>query len=220
MKIEIWSDIMCPWCYIGKARLDRAIERLGGGGHDAGGRGAGGRDDIEVVWRSFELRPDQPRTPGATLGEMMREKLGLQPGETVELFEKIRVLGEAEGLDIRLTGVRPVNSFDAQRLVHLAAESGLAHRMKSELFRAYLTDQQNVADHEVLLHTATRAGLDADAAGAVLAGDAYGEDVREDERAAARRGVTGVPTVFVDGVRVATGVPSVDQFHRALVEAG
>nr|QJD07463.1 DsbA family oxidoreductase [Streptomyces sp.] len=125
MKIEIWSDIMCPWCYIGKARLDRAIERLGGGGHDAGGRGAGGRDDIEVVWRSFELRPDQPRTPGATLGEMMREKLGLQPGETVELFEKIRVLGEAEGLDIRLTGVRPVNSFDAQRLVHLAAESGL-----------------------------------------------------------------------------------------------
>ncbi|MFF8380330.1 DsbA family oxidoreductase [Streptomyces sp. NPDC015661] len=207
MKIEIWSDIMCPWCYIGKARLDKAIERL----EDR---------EAEVVWRSFELRPDQPRTPGATLGEMMREKLGLQPGETVELFEKIRVLGEAEGLDIRLTGVRPVNSFDAQRLVHLAAEDGLAHRMKGELFRTYLTEQLNVADHEVLLRTATAAGLDADRVTAVLATDAYGEDVREDERAAARLGVTGVPTVFVDGVRVTTGVPSVDQLHRALVEAG
>ncbi|GGU76902.1 DSBA oxidoreductase [Streptomyces litmocidini] len=207
MKIEIWSDIMCPWCYIGKARLDKAIARL---------------EDREahVVWRSFELRPDQPRTPGATLGEMMREKLGLQPGETVELFEKIRILGEAEGLDIRLTGVRPVNSFDAQRLVHLAAEDGLSHRMKSELFRTYLTEQQNVADHEVLLRTATAVGLDADRVTEVLATDAYGEDVREDERIAARRGVTGVPTIFVDGVRVTTGVPSVDQLHQALVEAG
>ncbi|MFF4216843.1 DsbA family oxidoreductase [Streptomyces nondiastaticus] len=207
MKIEIWSDIMCPWCYIGKARLDKAIERVG-------------RDDVEIVWRSFELRPEQPRTPGATLGEMMREKLGLKDGDTVELFEKIRVLGKAEGLDIRLTGVRPVNSFDAQRLVHLAAESGRAHQLKSDLFRVYLKEQRNVADHEVLLETATGAGLDADDVARVLASDAYASDVREDEAAAVRRGVTGVPTVFVDGVRVATGVPSVDQFHWALEKAG
>ncbi|WKU45805.1 DsbA family oxidoreductase [Streptomyces sp. VNUA116] len=207
MKIEIWSDIMCPWCYIGKARLDKAIERVS-------------RDDVEIVWRSFELRPEQPRTPGATLGEMMREKLGLKDGDTVELFEKIRVLGKAEGLDIRLTGVRPVNSFDAQRLVHLAAESGRAHQLKSDLFRVYLKEQRNVADHEVLLETATGAGLDADDVARVLASDAYASDVREDEAAAVRRGVTGVPTVFVDGVRVATGVPSVDQFHWALEKAG
>ncbi|MFF9770267.1 DsbA family oxidoreductase [Streptomyces sp. NPDC053086] len=207
MKIEIWSDIMCPWCYIGKARLDKAIERVD-------------RDDVEVVWRSFELRPQQPRTPGATLGEMMREKLGLKDGETVELFEKIRVLGEAEGLDIRLTGVRPVNSFDAQRLVHLAAESGLAHRLKDDLFRVYLKEQQNVADHDVLSRTAIGAGLDADDVARVLAGDAYAADVREDEAAAVRRGVTGVPTVFVDGVRIAGGVPSVEQFHWALAETG
>jgi predicted DsbA family dithiol-disulfide isomerase len=207
VKIEIWSDIMCPWCYIGKARLDKAIERVG-------------RDDVEIVWRSFELRPEQPRTPGATLGEMMREKLGLKDGDTVELFEKIRVLGEAEGLDIRLTGVRPVNSFDAQRLVHLAAESGRAHQLKNDLFRVYLKEQRNVADHDVLLETATGAGLDADGVARVLAGDAYAADVREDEAAAVRRGVTGVPTVFIDGVRVATGVPSVEQFHWALAEAG
>ncbi|WP_018547654.1 DsbA family oxidoreductase [Streptomyces sp. LaPpAH-108] len=211
MKVEIWSDIMCPWCYIGKARLDKAIESLDG-------RDGFSRDDVEIVWRSFELRPDQPRTPGATLGEMMRANLGLQPGETVELFEKIRVLGEAEGLDIRLVGVRPVNSFDAQRLVHLAAEHGSADRMKSELFRAYLTEQRNVADHEVLVEVASAAGLDPEAVREVLAGDAYAEDVREDERAAARRGVTGVPTVFVDGVRVSTGVPSVEQFRQALAD--
>lgn len=204
MKIEIWSDIMCPWCYIGKARLDKAIDRLDS------------REDVEVVWRSFELRPEQPRTPGATLGEMMTERLGLQRGDTVELFEKIRVLGEAEGLDIRLSGIRPVNSFDAQRLVHLAAEGGLAHSLKSELFRAYLTEQQNVADHDVLSRIATGAGLDAGAVRVVLSGDAYAADVREDEVAATRRGVTGVPTVFVDGVRVASGVPSEDQFYWAL----
>ncbi|TYR64448.1 DsbA family oxidoreductase [Streptomyces parvus] len=207
VKIEIWSDIMCPWCYIGKARLDKAIDRVG-------------RDDVEVIWRSFELRPDQPRTPGATLGEMMRENLGLKDGETVELFEKIRTLGEAEGLDIRLSGVRPVNSFDAQRLVHLAAGSGLAHRLKNDLFRVYLQEQQNVADHDVLTHTATGAGLDPDDVARVLSGDMYAAEVREDEAAAVHRGVTGVPTVFVDGVRVATGVPSVEQFHRALEKAG
>ncbi|MFE0733511.1 DsbA family oxidoreductase [Streptomyces sp. NPDC058855] len=208
MKIEIWSDIMCPWCYIGKARLDKVIGRFDR------------REDVEVVWRSFELRPDQPRTPGATLGEMMRERLGLRAGETVELFEKIRVLGEAEGLDIRLTGVRPVNSFDAQRLVHLAAGSGLAHRLKDALFRAYLTDNRNVADHEVLTETAVAAGLDTGDVARVLTTDAHAEDVREDERAAARRGVTGVPSVFVDGVRIAAGVPTVEDLHRALAQAG
>ncbi|OON73273.1 DsbA family oxidoreductase [Streptomyces tsukubensis] len=208
MKIEIWSDIMCPWCYIGKARLDTAIERFGG------------RDDVEVVWRSFELRPEQPRTPGATLGEMMRQRLGLRPGDTVALFEKIRVLGEAEGLDIRLTDVRPVNSFDAQRLVHLAAGSGRAHRLKDELFKAYLTSHQNVADHDVLSRLATGAGLETAAVDAVLAGDSYAREVREDEAAAVRHGVTGVPTVFVDGARIAAGVPSVEQIHSALVEAG
>ncbi|MFD8573391.1 DsbA family oxidoreductase [Streptomyces sp. NPDC059639] len=207
MKIEIWSDIMCPWCYIGKARLAKALERLDGA------------DDVDVVWRSFELRPEQPREPGATLGEMMRQRLGLAPDAAVDLFEKIAGLGRELGLDIRLTGVRPVNSFDAQRLVHLAAEEGLADVVKEELFHAYLTENLNVADHEVLADLAKHAGLDPAEVRRTLRGDAYAAEVRADESLAARRGVSGVPSFFVDGVPVGAGVPTVEELHRALVRA-
>ncbi|MGE7434947.1 DsbA family oxidoreductase [Kitasatospora sp. NPDC001175] len=207
MKIEIWSDIMCPWRYIGKRRLETALARFE---H---------RDQVEVVWRSFELRPDQPRTPGPTLGEMMQHRLGLQPGSAVGLFAEIERLAQEEGLHIELTGVQPVNSFDAQRLVHLAADHGLASQMKERLFRGYLGEQRNVADPDVLLELALDVGLDPVAVKATLDGDAYAADVRGDEELGARRGVTGVPGFFINGGQVSSGVPSTQALLQHLIQA-
>lgn len=204
MKVEMWADIMCPWCYIGKARLDRALAAVDR------------RHEVETVWRSFELRPQQPRVPGATLGEMMRRRFSLSTDRTSDLFERIRALGAEEGLDIRLDGLRPVNSFDAQRLIHRAAGSGLAGRLADRLFRGYFTEHLNVADHAVLLRLATDAGLDPATVRKVLGSDAHAADVRRDERQAGERGVTSVPAVFVEEVPVGEGVPTVAELTDAL----
>ena len=207
VRLEIWSDVMCPWCYLGHLRLRTALSRFA---H---------RDRVLTVWRSFELRPGQPRLPGRTLAEMMSANYGLEAARVDALFRRIEELGAREGADIVMSDLRPVNSFDAHRLVHLAAGQGLATRTKDRLFRAYFTEHRNIADHEVLSAVAADVGLDGGATAAVLAGDDFAAEVREDERLASATGVTAVPTFRIDGVDGATGTPSADPLTAALVSA-
>ncbi|MFD0888554.1 DsbA family oxidoreductase, partial [Streptosporangium algeriense] len=143
--VEVYADVLCPWSYIGKRRLETALA------------GMEERERPEVVWRSYELSPDEGRTPGRTAAEAMADWWGEQSGARVEL---IHTLGRAEGLDIDLTLARPVNTFDAHRLRHLAAEHGLSGQVMERLLRAYLCEGANVSDPGVLERVGVEAGLD------------------------------------------------------------
>lgn len=207
MKVEMWADVMCPWCYLGHLRLRSALARFAHA------------DEVRTVWRSFELRPEQPRLPGAELGQMMQTNHGLDAGRLAELFGRIEGLVRQEGGRAVMTGLRPVNSFDAHRLIHLADSEGLAAETVDRLFRAYFAEHENVADRGVLLAVAEEVGLPSDRATAVLTGVEYGQDVRDDERRAAEAGVTSVPTFFADGSPVAVGASSADDLVAALEQA-
>ncbi|WP_372410865.1 DsbA family protein [Streptomyces luteireticuli] len=194
VQIEFWADVMCPWCWIGKRRLDSAVARLG--------------RPVDVVWRSFELRPGHPAVPGPTLRDMMAVRYGLDADRLGELFGRIEELGAAEGLLLRPATARPVNSFDAHRLIRAAAEHGLADAMAERLFAAHLTDNADVADRTVLTGLARDAGLDAGAVRAVLDGTEHAGAVLADRRRAGHAGIRQVPTFVVDGVPAAAGAES------------
>ncbi|MEU4540658.1 DsbA family oxidoreductase [Streptosporangium sp. NPDC023825] len=184
MKLEIYADVLCPWCYIGKRRLMAALAQQPG------------RDSIEIVWRAYELAPDEGRTPGPTAAEAMAGWWGEQAAARIA---RIRSLGAAEGLELNLHLARPVNTFDAHRLVKLAADRGRADQMMELLLHAYHTEGDNVADAQVLRRLGGEAGLDSGEVRDVLDGDDYADEVRADRRRAAERGVTGVPSLVIDG---------------------
>jgi predicted DsbA family dithiol-disulfide isomerase len=201
MKLEIYADVLCPWCYIGKRRLTAALAT-----HPD-------RDSIEIVWRAYELGPEQDGTPGPTAAEAMAGWWGDQAPARID---RIRSQGAAEGLELNLHLARPVSTFDAHRLIKLAADRGLADQTMERLLRAYHTEGLNVADAEVLRQLGGEAGLDGDEVRAVLAGDDYAEQVRADRRRAAAHGVTGVPSLVVDGRPPVSGVQSVADLRTLL----
>ncbi|WP_067185563.1 DsbA family oxidoreductase [Microtetraspora niveoalba] len=194
MKLEIYADVLCPWCYIGKRRLMAALAE-----HTA-------PDRVEVVWRGYELAPEEGRIPGPTAAEAMAGWWGEQAPTRIA---RIRSLGAAEGLELNLHLARPVNTFDAHRLVKLAADRGRADQMMELLLHAYHTEGLNVADARVLQRLGREAGLDAGEVHAVLDGDDYADKVRADRRRAAEHGVTGVPSLVIDGRPPVSGVQPV-----------
>jgi len=186
MKVEIWSDIACPWCYVGKRRFERALAQFEHAG------------DVEVVWRSFELDPNAPRTHAESQDALLAKKYGM-PLEKARAMNE-RMTGEArkEGLDFRFDRVKVGNTFDAHRLVHLAAESGRADAMKERLMRAYFTEGEAVGDRETLVRLGIEVGLDEAGVRKVVNGDAYANDVRADEERARSFGISGVPFFAID----------------------
>ncbi|GAA3067647.1 DsbA family oxidoreductase [Streptosporangium carneum] len=201
MRVEIYADVLCPWCYIGKRRLAAVLAEVVG------------RERLEVVWRSYELSPGAGRVPGPTAAEAMAEWWGEQASARIS---RIQALGAAEGLDLNLHVARPVNTFDAHRLCHLAAGRALADEMMERLLHAYHTEGLDVADQGVLERLGVEAGLNADEVRAVLTGDAYAEAVRADERRAAEQGVTGVPSVVIGGGPPVSGVQPPAELRRLL----
>ncbi|MFI7639670.1 DsbA family protein [Nonomuraea sp. NPDC049400] len=201
MKLEIYADVLCPWCYIGKRRLSAALAMHAD------------RDSVEIVWRSYELAPEEGRIPGPTAAEAMAGWWGDQAPARIA---RIRALGSAEGLELNLHLARPVNTFDAHRLVKLAADRGRADQMMELLLHAYHTQGLNVADLQVLQRLGGEAGLDTDEVHAVLTGDDYAEQVRADRRRAAEHGITGVPSLVIDGLPPISGVQPVADLHRLL----
>ncbi|GGO72358.1 DsbA family oxidoreductase [Nonomuraea cavernae] len=201
MHVEIYADVLCPWCYIGRRRLTAALETVND------------RDRVRTIWRGYELSPEEGRVPGPTAAEAMAGWWGAQASARVAL---IRSLGAAEGLELNLELARPVNTFDAHRLCQLAADRGRADQMMERLLRAYHTEGLNVADPLVLRDLARDAGLDADEAQAVLSGADYAEAVRADRRRAAEYGVTGVPSLVIDGRPPVSGVQPVAELRRLL----
>ena len=195
MKVEIWSDIACPWCYVGKRRFDVALSRFER------------RDGVEVRWRSFELDAAAPPYFEAPYLDRLMAKYRITMAEADAMIDTMIEAGAGAGVVLRFDKAKPGNTFDAHRLLHLAADRGVQAELKERLFRATFTKGAAIADHDVLVAAATDAGLLADEARAVLADDAYAADVRADERRAADLGITSVPFFVMAGLGVSGAQP-------------
>jgi len=193
MDVEIWSDIACPWCYIGKRRFEAALAEFE---H---------RDEVRVIWRSFELDPDAPRERVGDRAERLAQKYGMTVERAREAEQQLTQVAAGEGLGFRFDIARSGSTFDAHRLVHLASEHGLQDAMKERLLRAYFTEGELMADHETLIAAAVEVGLPEDEARETLAGERYAQEVRDDERAAGELGISAVPTFVVDRKLGASG---------------
>lgn len=209
MQIEIWSDVVCPWCYIGTRRLQTALADLPHA------------DDVEVVYRSFQLDPAAPSEPTETVAESLGRKYGGGPAAGQQMIDRVEAVAAEEGLVFRLGRAQRVGTVDAHRLLHLALEDGPATQraLKEELLAAYFTRADNVADHDVLRAAAATVGLDAARVDEVLAGGAYAEAVEADIRQAAAYGATGVPFFVVDQKYGVSGAQPADTFRQVLQRA-
>ena len=207
MNVEIWSDIACPWCYIGKRRFEAA---LAGFDH---------RDELEVTWRSFELDPNAPREREGDRVEHLARKYGTTREQAESMHEHMTGIAAGEGLHFRFDIARGGNMFDAHRLVHLAATHGLQDAMKERLFRAYLSEGQVMGDPAVLERLALELGLPEEEVRDLLGGDTYSAEVREDEQLAASLGITAVPFFVVDRTIAASGAQPPELLRELLDRA-
>jgi predicted DsbA family dithiol-disulfide isomerase len=205
MRVEIWSDVACPWCFVGKRRFEDAVDDFDG--------------EVEVTWRSFELEPDAPDVRDEPLDELLAQKYGGGKEQARQMIERMTQMAEGEGLEFNLMDAKGGNTFDAHRLIHFAADRGRADAMKERLLRAYMTEGKRVSDRETLVALAEDIGLDAEEARTMLATDDYADDVRHDERTARELGCRGVPFYVIAGRYQITGAQSAETFLEALNSA-
>ncbi len=207
MQIEIWSDVICPWCYIGKRRFEQALAAFPG------------REKAEVVWRSFELDPAAPRQYPGTLEEMLAKKYGVSPQQAAAMNARVSGIAQEVGLEYRLAQARPGNTFDAHRLLHYATAKGLGDRATERVMQAYFSEGLMVGDRAALARLAPEFGIPEAEALALLEGDDYAEAVRADEARAAALGISGVPFFAFDGKFGISGAQPLEVFAQALREA-
>lgn len=207
MEVEIWADIVCPWCYVGKRRFEAA---LAGFEH---------RDEVNVTWRSFELDPAAPREREVDGATHLASKYGVPRERAVEMQRDMAEMARGEGLALRFDIARGGNTFDAHRLVHLGAAHGIQGDVLERLMRGYFTEGEPVGDPEALARLAADAGLPEDEARELLAGDRFANEVREDELTAQGFGITAVPFFVVDRKLGASGAHPPDAL-RGLLERG
>ncbi len=207
LRVDLWSDLVCPWCAIGKAALDAALARFEHA------------DDVEVVWRSFELDPGAPAVREGRYDALLARKQGSSQAGGRAAVARLSEAAERAGVQARFDLVRPANTFDAHRLLHQARADGCQSALAARLTRAYLAEGEVLSDPATLQRLAGEAGLAAGAVAEVLGGDRWSEQVRADEAEAARREITAVPTMLLDGRFVVPGAQSADTLLATLRRA-
>jgi predicted DsbA family dithiol-disulfide isomerase len=207
LKVEIWSDVVCPWCYIGKRRFERALELFER------------RDQVEVAYRSFELNPQAPHDEGTDLETRLASKYGVSLEEARAMNQRVVEAAAGEGLDYRLDIARPGNTFDAHRLLQLAAGEARQIALKERLMRAYFTEGRPIGVPDVLGELAVDVGMDGPRSRQVLGGDEFGDAVRRDEREAAELGISGVPFFVIDRRFGVSGAQPPELLAQALEHA-
>jgi predicted DsbA family dithiol-disulfide isomerase len=206
MRVDIWSDVVCPWCYVGKARFEKAL------------RGFGHHDEVEIVFRSFELDPSQPKNERETVLGMLSKKYGMSQEDARAADGRVAGLAKAEGLGF--DSDRPVgNTFDIHRVIHLGRDKGLQNELINAVYEAYFAQARQVFDRDVIADVASDAGLDYGEAVEVFDGDAYADAVRQDEKMARELGITGVPFFVFDMALAVSGAQSPETFASALNQA-
>ncbi|HEX2613841.1 MAG TPA: DsbA family oxidoreductase [Fibrobacteria bacterium] len=204
MEIEIWSDIVCPWCYIGKRRFEAALERFER------------RDAVEFTWRSYLLDPSAPRTPSETTRAMLARKYGVSLEQADAMQARVKSVAAGEGLNYKIDLTRHESSVDAHRLLHLAKASGLQDALKERFFSAHFIEGLSISDAATLSRIAVEVGLKADEVSSVLAGNAYADDVKADIERAGRLGIRGVPFFLIAGRYGVSGAQSSDTMLEAM----
>lgn len=185
IRVDVWSDLVCPWCYIGKRRFESALATFPR------------RDDVEVVHRAFQLDPSMPRGELFRHRDVLKRKYGMTEEQVAASQARLEQLAAAEGLEYHLTDSMTGNTLDAHRLVHLAREQGVQDAVIERLFRAHFTEGRSLFDHESLATLAGEAGLEG--ARELLSTDRYADAVAADHRQANELGARGVPFFVMDG---------------------
>lgn len=203
LTVEIWSDVVCPWCYVGKRRFEKALAAFE---H---------RDEVAVVWRSFELDPNAPPERDISSAEHLAGKYGMSVEQAERSNAQMTAMAESEGLEYHLDRTRGGNSFDAHRLLQLAKDQGLQDEMKERLMRAYFTEGESISDGETLVRLALEVGVDP----TPLRNGGYADAVREDEQLAMRIGIQGVPFFVLNRRYGVSGAQPAELMLQALEKA-
>lgn len=206
MRIEIWSDYMCPFCYIGKRRFEEALESFP---H---------KDQVEVIYRSYELNPNAPRDTDQTTYDSLANKYGMSVQEAKSMTENVVAQARTVGLSYDFDVIKPTNSFDAHRVTHYAAEQGKAKEMTEVLFSAYFEKGEHIGSREVLIRLAGEVGIDPKQTAKMLEESTYAEEVRSDERQGADLGIQGVPFFVIDRKYGISGAQPLQVFTDALTQ--
>lgn len=207
MKVEIWSDIACPFCYIGKREFENALAKFPG------------KDHVEVVWKSFQLDPDAPKRSDDDMYTMLEKKKGGSREQMKAMVGGIVDRAKTLGLDYDMESSVMVNTYDGHRLIQLAKTKGLGSAMEEALFKGYFVDGADLSDQATLQRLGEEAGLTAQDIQALWSGDAFGDAVRADVREGQRVGVRGVPFFVIDRKYGVSGAQAEDHFLGALQQA-
>lgn len=207
MKIEIWSDVMCPFCYIGKRKIEKAIHQFND------------KQFIEIEWKSFQLSPNMVTDPSINVTEYLAKHKGISVAEAQQMNNYVTQMAQKEGLEFNFSKAVVANSFDAHRFSHFAKTKGLQHEAEEALFKAYFTDGKNTADHETLLALAKEIGLNPNEVKAVLNSNQFASQVKEDINEAQKIGVRGVPFFVFDRKYAISGAQEQQVFEQTLQKA-
>jgi predicted DsbA family dithiol-disulfide isomerase len=204
MKVEIWSDVVCPWCYIGRRRFEKALSQFE---HP---------DQVEVIWRSYQLDPNAARDYAGSVNDLLVQRYGMSMEKAESANARVSALAAQEGLEYHLERAHPVNSLDAHRLIHLAAQHHLQGKMKERLQKAYFTDGSVISDTDTLVQLAEEVGLEAGEVRQMLASGAFADAVQEEERQAQALGSDGVPFFVFNEKYAVSGAQPVTVFLSVL----
>lgn len=204
MTVEIWSDVMCPFCYIGKRKFEAALAQFPG------------RDKVEVVWRSFQLDPDLKTEPGKSVPQSLAEKKGWSPEQTAQMIDRVTNMAKTAGLEYHFDKAVVANSFDAHRFTHFAKAQGEQDAAEERLFAAYFTEGKNTADLQTLAQLGGDIGLDTQALAQALSGDAFADEVDQDIALARQFGINAVPFFVFNRKYAISGAQDEQVFLDAL----
>lgn len=206
MKIEIWSDVMCPFCYIGKKNFEQALEKLPF------------KEEVEVEWKSFQLDPTLEPSETKTTAEYFREKKGFPEEQAKQMTAQVIQMGKASGIDFNFEQALITNTFPAHKLLHLAKKHGKSSEMEEELFKAHFLNGENIGNIEVLSDLAQNIGVSKEEALQTLRSDEFDDHVSQDIQEARNNGVSGVPFFILNGKYSVSGAQPSQVFEEALTQ--
>jgi predicted DsbA family dithiol-disulfide isomerase len=207
MKIEIWSDVMCPFCYIGKRRFEDALQQFAN------------KDEIEIEWKSFQLNPDMKTDTSISISQYLANAKGWTLEYAQQMNDHVSGMAAEVGLTYNMKNAVVANSFNAHRFSHLAKQHGLGDAAEEQLFKAYFTDSKNIDDTDTLVELGTAIGLDGDEVKQTLAGDTYADDVKHDIAEAQHLGIRGVPFFVMNTKYAVSGAQAVPVFTETIEKA-